>query len=52
MNRILHADVILTLTAEQARELVFELEYPDSQVLSMGTVAVIVEQCVKQGVSL
>lgn len=52
MNRILQAEVILTLTAEQARELVAELECPDSQVLSMGTVAVIVEQCAKQGVEL
>lgn len=52
MNRILTADVILTLTADQARELVAELECPDSYVLSMGTVQVILEQCAKQGVSL
>ncbi len=52
MNRILQADVILTLTAEQARELVAELRYPDSLTLTCGTVDVIVEQCEKQGVQL
>lgn len=52
MNRILQADVILTLTLEQARELVAEFTLPDSQVLSMGTVDVVLEQCAKQGVRL
>jgi len=52
MNRILTADVILTLTADQARELAAELKCPDSQVLTAGTVDVILQQCVKQGVQL
>lgn len=52
MNRILQAEVILTLTREQAEELAYELKYPDSMVLTNGTVEVVLEQCLRQGVSL
>lgn len=52
MNRILTADVILTLTRDQALELFSELSCPYPRVLTSGTVDVLLQQLEKQVVSL
>jgi hypothetical protein len=52
MNRILQAEVILTLTADQARQLLeaaYELEIV---VVGTDTRDALREQCAKQGVQL
>lgn len=52
MNRILQADVILTLTAEQAQRLLALLRLADRGIGSSEPALriVVLEQCEKQGV--
>lgn len=50
MNRILQAEVILTLTLDQAEEVLKALRY--DRAIGSDVLGAVMEQCAKQGVEL